>query len=148
MKKNCHQSGDMIDSEVERINTWSCSVHFDCSCIVRHVLYATKLCKTAITLFCGCSEQLMIFAFLMHKMLSTRLDCLIGSEPTEPSRARLHPSRAKAQLGSGIGEPYRAFLQLGEARLVPKPDHMILIYRENAILPWHYNLNCRTTTFR
>lgn len=49
----------------------------------------------------------MIFDPPGNKMLATRLDCLIGSELSEPSRAE------------GL---------LGEARLVAKPDTHVIAY--------------------
>ena len=66
-----------------------------------------------------------------NKMLATWLDCLIGSELSEPSRAEFTPTEriscsvrgfpSQAELRACSARPHRAGGLLGEARLVAKP---------------------------
>ena len=73
----------------------------------------------------------MIFDPPGNKMLATRLDCLIGSELSEPSRAELTLTEwiscsvrgfpSQAELRACSARPHRAGGLLGEARLVAKP---------------------------
>ena len=51
----------------------------------------------------------MRFASLMNKMLAIRLDCLIGSEPAEPSRAEPKLSSARSQAWFWALSPQRSF---------------------------------------